>query len=243
MAGRLVDYTGSGLAAGLPSAAGIDAVLTTGAGAIYYATDTSTFYVLDRVAVAWDTVGGGGGATNDMLNRSVVFSGRYYAPDTLDFQSGGTSTLASNELFLLPFSSKVDFDRLAVHFTAVGAGTSSYRLGVYDSDPDDGLPTTLVLDSGAIVAATTGLKNYDIGSTITPTAPLWLAYIQDAGLTLVTGALATPRSQIIGNTSLNAAAPSSTGVSYAMAFGALPTDLTGLTATRTILGMVTAAKI
>lgn len=186
----------------------------------------------------------GSAATSDALNRSAVFSGRYYAPDTLDFQSGGTQTVVADELFLLPFSSKVSFDRMAVHFTAVGAGTSSYRLGVYNSSTTTGLPTTLVHDSGAIVAATTGLKNYAIGSTITPTAPLWLAFIQNANLELVTGAVSSQAiSKIIGNTSLNAAAPGNTGVSYVMTFGALPADLTGLTATRVLLAMITAAKI
>jgi hypothetical protein len=80
MAGRLVDYIGSGLDAALPDPAVIDFVLTPGAGGIYYATDTSTVYVLDRVAVAWDTITGGGGVpggstTQIQFNNAGAFDG------------------------------------------------------------------------------------------------------------------------------------------------------------------------
>jgi len=52
-----------------------------------------------RLTAAANGSGGGGGSS---LNRSAVFSGRYYAPDTLDFQSGGTQVVVADELFLFP---------------------------------------------------------------------------------------------------------------------------------------------
>lgn len=57
MAGRLVDYIGSGLAAGLPAAGTVDASLTAGAAGFYYATDTQVLYCLDRSGTpSWDSL-------------------------------------------------------------------------------------------------------------------------------------------------------------------------------------------
>lgn len=59
MAGRLVDYIGSGVAASLPTAATVHAALTTGAAGFYYATDTRVLYSLNRSGTpAWNVVTG-----------------------------------------------------------------------------------------------------------------------------------------------------------------------------------------
>lgn len=58
MAGVLIkDYIGAGLIANRPTTPSV----VTPASATYYATDTSTLYVWDNIANAWDTVTGGGG--------------------------------------------------------------------------------------------------------------------------------------------------------------------------------------
>jgi hypothetical protein len=54
MSGRLVDYIASGLAAALPVAATLDALLTAGAAGYYYETDTQILKLLNRATVAWD---------------------------------------------------------------------------------------------------------------------------------------------------------------------------------------------
>ena len=54
MAGRLVDYIATGVAASLPVAATLDALLTAGAAGYYYETDTQILRLLNRATVAWD---------------------------------------------------------------------------------------------------------------------------------------------------------------------------------------------
>jgi len=234
MTGLITEYLGSGLAAARPASPAVSA----GSSGFYVATDTGVVSVWD--GDSWATLGGG-----NKLTFSAFLSGRYFPPDTLYFQSGGTTTVASGELYLLPYSRRTIFNRMSVHFTAVGAGISEYKLGVYDSNPDTGLPRNILAESASTVAATTGLKHYDLGFDITPTAPLWLAFEQNANLTLVTGTAGFGReaSVILGNTALDAAAPSVTGVSRTMAYGAFPADLTGLVAIRNFLAMITVTKV
>jgi hypothetical protein len=56
----IIDWLGSGIAADLPVAATLDALLSPGSTGYYYADDTGTLYVLNRDTVAWDTIGGVG---------------------------------------------------------------------------------------------------------------------------------------------------------------------------------------
>lgn len=53
MGGRLLDFLGQGLAAARPAAAGVPALIPTGAAAVYYAYDTGIFSFFDEDAVDW----------------------------------------------------------------------------------------------------------------------------------------------------------------------------------------------
>jgi hypothetical protein len=87
MAGRLVDYMGSGLASALPTAATVDGDLTAGAAGFYYATDTSTLYSLNRSGTpAWETVGGGAGGGSIPLDNVTATDGQTLV--TLTIPSG-----------------------------------------------------------------------------------------------------------------------------------------------------------
>ena len=104
MTGRLVDYIGTGLAAALPAAATVNAALTAGAAGFYYATDTSVFYVLDRVAVAWDTVGGTQSGTS--FPGSPSTGQKFYRSDrNIEYVYDGTRWL-STQLICIPIVSQ-----------------------------------------------------------------------------------------------------------------------------------------
>lgn len=54
MAGRFLDYIAQGTYASRPAAAGMPALVVTGAGAVYYAYDTGVFSFFNEDTVAWD---------------------------------------------------------------------------------------------------------------------------------------------------------------------------------------------
>lgn len=73
MTGRLVDYIGSGLAAGLPAAGTVDAALTPGAAGFYYATDTQVLYCLDRSGTpAWDSLSNATGFATTTQTEEMI---------------------------------------------------------------------------------------------------------------------------------------------------------------------------
>ena len=105
-----------------------------------------------------------------------------------------TSAPAANTLRALPFTAPArggTLDRIGIYVTTLAAATNA-RVGIYTSTSDANLyPATLVVDSGALSTATTGLKAATINVALTPGALYWLAHVGDGAPTL--------RSPAVGN--------------------------------------------
>jgi hypothetical protein len=93
-----------------------------------------------------------------------------------------TEAVSSANTFVVPFFVSVTrtFDRIAIHITTAGAGGSTVRLGIYNTD--GGNPTTVLYNSAAIAADTTGTKEDTINITLTP-GLYALAYYQSGLMT------------------------------------------------------------
>lgn len=146
-------------------------------------------------------------------------SGRYYFPGPT---STATATLAANTLYCAPFVNlqKQTFTKLGVEI-ATAAGTNG-RLGVYNWA--SGLPTTLLLDAGAVSDATTGYKEIT-GLVLTLNPGLYgLAFLPDGAVTVRVTAGGNPffAQLALGATGSNLAGE--VMLSVAQSYGALPNN-------------------
>lgn len=113
-------------------------------------------------------------------------AGRYYGSG--QYSTNSPATAASTRMYLTPFylARSRSIDRIAINVTIAGASGSLTRLGVYNADPDTGLPTTVLVDGGGpLTSDTTGIKESTISASINGLK--WLACItQSTGVPTVT---------------------------------------------------------
>lgn len=135
--------------------------------------------LLDRLAAGEQALPGGG---------PLWVSGRYFNAQIV---AGATSTAAptANRLYLVPiFAAKARAINQIASAVSTSA-TGNVRMGVYNSDPVTGYPTTLLVGgSAAVSTATTGDKTHTVTATLNGVH--WLAFTASAG-TFSTMAAAT----------------------------------------------------
>jgi hypothetical protein len=161
--------------------------------------------------------------TNARRSGTTPWESWYLGSLLIPSNFSNTAAVA-NKLYLTPFSVEENetLDRLAIRVSSGSAG--SCRLGVYAVDLNT-WAGSLVLDAGTVATTTTGSK---ILTVATQLSPGWyaLASVFDATPTVGNG---PPASHA---TALGFASDLSTrqiGTSAAFAFGALPSDFSGLT--------------
>ncbi len=153
---QITDWFGEGVAADLPVPATLDALLapdSTGRkpSAIYYAYDTTTFYVLNRDTVAWDTVasGGGGSATPGALDDPLFSDGAG------GFVAGGRSGDTTDVVTLSgpPTDGNIAIFDPSGNLTAGGAPAgdvlTSADVGSIVAEATSGAANTPLFDDGA----------------------------------------------------------------------------------------------
>lgn len=103
------------------------------------------------------------GLITDRYHSSPMFSDSYT-----------TAALAANWMMAVPFriGRESTATRIGIEVTTLNA--SNVVLGIYDSDGDGGMPSSVVLDAGTIDASTTGEKEITISQTLQP-GLYWLA--------------------------------------------------------------------
>ncbi len=83
---------------------------------------------------------------------------------------GSTTTAAptASELRLVPLyvPGPRAIDRIGCNVTTAGTGGHVARLGVYNSSPTTGLPTTVLVDAGTVAVDTTGVKEVAVSGTL-----------------------------------------------------------------------------
>jgi len=145
--------------------------------------------LLQRLRIGENLVGTGG---------ILWITGRYYSSNM--FGTSTTSSSAANRLYLTPMylPAPRNVDRIGINVTLAGAAGSVARLGVYNSDPTTGLPSTVLVDGGTVAISATGAAQVTVSATLH--GLVWLACTSGAA-TLV--AFSTSQSpNIMGASSL-----------------------------------------
>ena len=141
-------------------------------GELAFATDTAVLYIGDGVNAGGVNIGLG-------AMMPGYASARFYFPGAT---SPNTEALTANTIYGSPIwiLQKQSFTRLGVEIVTA-AGTNG-RLGVYKWA--NGVPTTLVIDAGAISTATAGYKELTgLALTLNP-GVYGLVFLPDAAVTV-----------------------------------------------------------
>lgn len=111
----------------------------------------------------------------------------YSSPNTGTALTTGAGTV--NVLRAIPFivSKVMTVDQMEINVTTVGAGgTGNARVGIY-ADNGNNYPGVLVVDAGAAVTTSTGVKAFTTGMPVVLDPGLyWLAYVHDNATTAPT---------------------------------------------------------
>lgn len=142
----------------------------------------------------------------------------YYGVPGLMHRGRGTKGLSADVMLLEPFVATVQLTitNIAVRvFTA--AASSSCRLGVYAADRN-GIPTSLVLDAGAIDSSTTGIKAITGLSTALPVGRYLAVVVSNGAPTLQRATMSEPGGSMNANDQFKSLSTITASVTY----GALP---------------------
>lgn len=116
--------------------------------------------------VKWAPAGGGGGTPDSM--RAYPKTGWWYRAPTHG-PVASNLTMVLNRLYLVPFRVGLAFtaDRIGCDIATVGSAGAVVRLGIWQADSTNQLPSTLVLDAGTVQADTgTGSRTITISQAL-----------------------------------------------------------------------------
>lgn len=180
MAGRLVDYIGSGLASALPAAATIDAALTSGAAGFYYATDTQILYCLDRSGTpSWDQISAGVSSPVESIivacsdETTALTTGTAKVTFRMPYAFTLTAVRASVTTAPTGAAIAVDINEggvsilstvITIDATEKTSTTAATPAVISDSSLADDAEITIDIDAVGSTVAGAGLKVYLIGS-------------------------------------------------------------------------------
>lgn len=136
-------------------------------------------------------------ATLEVITRMPYVAGRYYtAPFNMRAQQGGSLTVASNTLYLIPYRQEITGSMAALSI-AIGTGAAgNVRLGLYADSA--GTPGALIATAGTISTSTTGVKDVAYTANI-PAGNYWLAAQFDAApsVNVYDGTLSSPQVEAV----------------------------------------------
>ena len=101
----------------------------------------------------------------DVFDYGGYASGRFYAGEALSPAASGTLAITVNTMYATPFVVRQQklWTKIGINVTTAAAVTYAY-LGIYRME--NGIPTKLVLDAGAIGLDTTGTKEITISQVL-----------------------------------------------------------------------------
>ncbi len=184
-----------------------------------------------RNGKGWAATLGGRQRISEALRPAPLFwvAGRWYTAQIL----GATGTVApiASELRLLPLyvPGARTIDRVGCNVSTAGTGGHVARLGIYNSDPATGLPTTVLVDAGTVLVDTTGLK--EVAVTATLHGLHWLGLTAHSGT--FTGLSTSHLAYIGGGNTAHGAPASMLAYASVSPTSALP-DRTGVVPTFTV---------
>jgi hypothetical protein len=171
------------------------------------------------------SAGGAGGGTEKDLNYYRKIGVTQYESWYTYFGTTSTlstATLVASRLFAFPFivPKTITLDRIAINVYT--AGTGNARMGIYRNSESLGLyPDQLVLDSGEVSIASTGVKSVTINQQLT--AGLYWLVIVSNGVPVVRGCAILGITPLLGYTSALGAEGAAVGLYVSFTYAALPT--------------------
>lgn len=119
----------------------------------------------DTITIA--ASGGGGGSVIGATPVIKIKSGNWFGPYEAPGTSSYAGTLNRLDLVSMYISQSISVNRIACMVSTGGAAGAVVRLGIFNAKPD-GMPGTLLLDAGTVVATSTGVKEITISEALSP---------------------------------------------------------------------------
>lgn len=154
----------------------------------------------------------------------------WYAVNKDNCAAGTTVATTLDTLVAVPFIAPARggvLDRIGVNCAAGNSAGREIRIGLYNNVSDQRLfyPNSLLVDSGALSVATTGVKSATISQTLNPGELYWAAYVTNHSTpTFRSFALSTTANLLGADSSLTTAIQR--GYTYAYTYAALPATFT-----------------
>lgn len=164
-----------------------------------------------------------------------IGTAKYLCGDCICFATG-TVAAAANAINVYPLSRRVRTDGIAIEVTTAAA--QNVRAGLYSQHPVTGLPHLLIEEGTPQSTGTTGIKVVTFAATREIDEPCFIATLFSGAVTCRT--IGNSLGNQIGSGVLNFAGVS-VRLSSALAYGALPADVSALTWADSNTGYVQAA--
>lgn len=146
-------------------------------------------------------------ATSSRTPRVRLASQRWYGAGALEGvgNTAGTLVLSADTMYCSPFCvpASTAFDRIALTVTSAGAGGKVLRFGIYSDVA--GLPSKLILDSGAVAAdaADTGASQTVTIAQTLPADSYWFITVSNGAPTVRAIAQAAQAISIMGYSTID----------------------------------------
>jgi hypothetical protein len=174
----------------------------------------------EATGVKWAAAAGGSSQT---FSRVSMLSGtNHYSIPGVTFTSTYTSAvLAANTVYFASWycPSSITFDQIAT-YVGVGVASGKVRIGVYNATAD-GIPTTLVVESGELDTSSGGVKSGTVSNT-TITAGMYCFAVASNSGTHQLVALLSPATHMRASTGYDVVREATASFTY----GALPSTAT-----------------
>lgn len=155
----------------------------------------------------------------DVFDQGGYAAARFYAGETMSPGSAaGTLALSANVMYAMPFivrQQKV-WTKIGCHVTTGVASRFAY-LGIYRME--NGIPTSLVLDAGAVGVDTAGTKEITVSKPLLSGTYALVILVNNSGVSIRAG---TPSDVAQGMIGASAVGTANTLITASQAYGTLP---------------------
>tara|TARA_R110000868_G_scaffold27305_2_gene103927 strand:- start:904 stop:1929 length:1026 start_codon:yes stop_codon:yes gene_type:complete len=162
----------------------------------------------------------------DIFDYGGYAAGRFYAGETLSpATASGTLAVSANTMYVMPFAIRQQktWTKIGCNVTTAFAGVFAY-LGIYRME--NGVPTTLVLDAGAIGLTSTGTKEISITRILLSGMYALIILPNNSGASIRAGVPSDAALAIVGSSAIGTADTLITGTQI---YGTLPSTFPAIT--------------
>lgn len=161
----------------------------------------------------------------DVFDYGGYAAGRYYAGEALSPASSGTLAVAANTMYATPFVVRQQqlWTKIGCNVTTGTAGVFAY-LGIYRME--NGIPTTRVLDAGALGLESSGTKEITISQVLPAGMYALIVLANNSGATIKAGTLSAASVAAVGVAAIGTA---DTLMKGSFSYGTLPATFPSVT--------------